>query len=326
MRERPKQAAAPTATWLRFRAVDARGRRRRSAARTCSSLPAPAYLHDSYASTALAETLDRSLDAALSRYTAGLSPMAQMAAFWDWASHLAFSPGKRAMLAEKGAKKWLRLANYAMRSALQVDGNAPCIEPLPQDRRFEHPAWRTPPFDLAWQAFLLQQQWWHNATTDVRGVTRQHERMVAFAARQFLDLLSPSNFAFTNPEILQRTLQEGGRNLLRGAGNLRRGLGPHAGRQAAGGRRRLRGRARCRRDSGQGGVPQPADRTDPVRADHCAGAARAGAVHPGVDQQVLHPRPLARELAGPLAGRTGLHGIHDLLAQSWSGRSRHDAG
>ncbi len=187
---------------------------------TSHAVPGPAFLRDSYASTALAETLDRSLDAALSRYTAGLSPMAQMAAFWDWASHLAFSPGKRAMLVEKGAKKWLRLANYAMRSALLVEDNAPCIEPLPQDRRFDHPAWRTPPFDLAWQSFLLQQQWWHNATSDVRGVTRQHQRMVAFAARQVLDLFSPSNFAFTNPEILQRTLEEGGRNLLRGAGNL----------------------------------------------------------------------------------------------------------
>ncbi len=183
-------------------------------------MPDQSYLRDSYASTALAETVDRSLDAALSRYTAGLSPMAQIAAYWDWASHLAFSPGKRAMLVEKAAKKWLRLASYAGRSALRIDGHAPCIEPLPQDRRFEHPAWRTMPFDLMWQAFLLQQQWWHNATTDVRGVTRQHERMVAFGARQFLDLLSPANFPFSNPEVLHRTLKEGGRNLLRGAGNF----------------------------------------------------------------------------------------------------------
>src|SRR5664279_4956160 len=60
--------------------------------------PDPSFLRDSYSSTAFAETMDRSLDAAIARYTTGLSPMAQMAAYWDWAAHLAFSPGKRLQL------------------------------------------------------------------------------------------------------------------------------------------------------------------------------------------------------------------------------------
>jgi len=54
----------------------------------------------------------------------------------------------------------------------------------------------------------------------VRGVTRQHEDVVAFAARQVLDMASPSNFVPTNPELLQRTLRMGGMNLVRGAQNL----------------------------------------------------------------------------------------------------------
>jgi polyhydroxyalkanoate synthase len=188
-----------------------------------SSVPPPpdaSFLRDSYASTAFAETIDRSLDAAIARYTTGLSPMAQMAAYWDWAAHLAFSPGKRMQLAEKAGKKWLRLVNHAMRRTWQLDGATPCIEPLPQDHRFDAPAWQAPPFDLVYQSFLLTQQWWHNATTGVRGVTQQHERMVAFGARQFLDMVSPSNFIATNPELLERTLREGGLNLVRGAANL----------------------------------------------------------------------------------------------------------
>ena len=179
----------------------------------------PSFLRDSFASTAFAETMDRSLNAAVARYSTGLSPMALVAAYWDWASHLAFAPGKRMQLAEKAVKKTLRLGNYAMRNAMRMDGTEPCIEPLPQDRRFVNDAWSKPPWNVIYQSFLLSQQWWHNATTGVRGVTRQHEKMIAFGARQFLDMVSPANFIQTNPEVLEHTVREGGTNLLRGALN-----------------------------------------------------------------------------------------------------------
>ncbi|MFO1324009.1 MAG: alpha/beta fold hydrolase [Burkholderiales bacterium] len=195
-------------------------RARPASAPAASPPPDPSFLRDSYAATAFADTLDRSLDAGIARYTTGLSPMAQMAAYWDWAAHLAFSPGKRMLLVEKAWKKWLRLAGYATRRAWRIGDGEPCIEPLPQDTRFSAPEWRSPPFDFYYQSLLLAQQWWHNATTGVRGVTRQHERMVAFGARQFLDMISPSNFILTNPLVLDRTVREGGRNLVRGAGHF----------------------------------------------------------------------------------------------------------
>jgi polyhydroxyalkanoate synthase len=182
--------------------------------------PDPSFLRDSFASTAMAETVDRSLNAAMARYSTGLSPMAQVAAYWDWASHLAFAPGKRMQLVEKAVKKSLRLGNYVTRRTLRMDGAAPCIEPLPQDRRFVNEAWHKPPFDVVYQTFLLWQQWWHNATTGVRGVTRQHEKMIAFGARQFLDMVSPANFIHTNPEVLDRTVRESGMNLVRGMFNF----------------------------------------------------------------------------------------------------------
>src|SRR6185437_12106504 len=59
-----------------------------------------------------------------------------------------------------------------------------------------------------------------NATSGLRGLSRQHENMVEFASRQVLDMVSPSNFLFTNPEVLSHTLRNGGANLLRGCQNF----------------------------------------------------------------------------------------------------------
>ncbi len=175
---------------------------------------------DPYAVTALADVTDRSLHAAIARFTAGLSPAALMQAYSDWATHLAASPGKRLLLMGKAARKSLRFGNYALRYAFEGPGTENCIEPLPQDRRFVAEEWRHWPFNFISQAFLLQQQWWHNATTGVRGVSKKHEDMVAFATRQILDMASPSNFPQLNPEILKRTVECGGLNLVQGLANF----------------------------------------------------------------------------------------------------------
>ncbi len=175
---------------------------------------------DSYAVTAVADIIDRSLHATIARFTLGLSPAALAKAYFDWATHLAVSPGKRLQLVDKAARKSVRFANYAFRSASQ-GGTAPyCIEPLPQDRRFDSAEWQKPPYNFMAQAFLLQQQWWHNATTGIRGVTKHHETMVEFVSRQILDMVSPSNFLATNPEVLRQTVSKGGMNLVSGLRNL----------------------------------------------------------------------------------------------------------
>ena len=153
---------------------------------------------DSYASTALGDVVDRSLNAAAAHFTAGLSPAALAEAYFDWATHLAAAPGKRIQLFEKAMKKAMRFALYAQAAGLP-QGAPPCIEPLPQDWRFKDEAWQRWPYNLIYQGFLLQQQWWHNATTGVRGVSRQHENVVTFTARQLLDTLSPSNFSADKP-------------------------------------------------------------------------------------------------------------------------------
>jgi poly[(R)-3-hydroxyalkanoate] polymerase subunit PhaC len=165
---------------------------------------------------ARAEVIDRLMHAWQARFTLSISPAALMVSFFDWGLHLANAPGKQAALVEKAVRKWVRFALYLSHHAQEPDC-APCIEPLPQDRRFTDPSWQEPPFAAIYQSFLLGQQWWYNATTGVRGVAPRHERAVEFVMRQILDVFSPSNFPLTNPEVLRQTIEEGGRNFLRGA-------------------------------------------------------------------------------------------------------------
>jgi len=175
---------------------------------------------DSYSMTALADVTDRSLHAATARFTGGLSPAALVAAYLDWATHLANAPGKRLALIDKAKRKALRFANYAYRYGIEGGKTECCIEPLPQDHRFVNEEWQKWPYNFIYQTFLLQQQWWHNATTGVRGVSKRHEEMVAFASRQILDMVAPSNFLLTNPEVLRQTIITGGLNLATGLQNF----------------------------------------------------------------------------------------------------------
>ncbi|VFU16344.1 Poly(3-hydroxyalkanoate) polymerase (plasmid) [Methylocella tundrae] len=168
----------------------------------------------------LSETLDKIVHSSLARLTAGLSPAAMAEAYSDWAIHLAFSPGKQAALAGKAARKWARLATNIQQSILSGGRCEACIEPLPQDRRFAAKEWQDYPYNAIYQNFLLQQQWWHNATTGIDGVSKQHERVVEFTSRQLLDVASPANFLATNPVALRRTLETGGINLFDGLRNF----------------------------------------------------------------------------------------------------------
>jgi polyhydroxyalkanoate synthase len=142
-----------------------------------------------------------------------------MAAYLDWAVHLANSPGKQGELFEKAIRKSVRFNSY-LGALLSGKADEPCIAPLPQDHRFSAAQWQKPPFSVYYQAFLLLQQWWHNATDGVEGVSDHHRDVVAFSTRQLLDVFSPANFPLTNPEVLEATIASGGINLVRGFQNL----------------------------------------------------------------------------------------------------------
>ncbi|SDI68179.1 PHA/PHB synthase family protein [Billgrantia gudaonensis] len=163
--------------------------------------------------------LDRAFKANLARLTAGISPAGLASVYFEWLAHLALSPGKQVELGEKALRKSLRLSQYAQRLA-RDPAAPPCIDPMAHDRRFAGEAWQQWPYNVIHQSFLLTQQWWHNATTEVEGLPPQRERVVNFVTRQLLDRCSPSNVPWLNPEVVAATLRTGGRNLVDGWQNF----------------------------------------------------------------------------------------------------------
>lgn len=164
------------------------------------------------------QALDRSLHAAVARLTFGVSPAALGTAWLDWLGHLIGAPGKQMELAAKASHKMMRLSHYAARWLANPNCEK-AIEPLSHDNRFAGEAWNAWPFNIMSQSFLLTQQWWHAAAIGVPGVSPHHQNVVSFVARQWLDMLSPSNSPLLNPEVLAKTVAESGENLRKGFAN-----------------------------------------------------------------------------------------------------------
>ncbi len=164
-------------------------------------------------------SIDRVIHAVEGRYTQGLSPASLTLAFMDWLIHTTHSPGKMGEMRENFLRKYSAFNLWSMRAAFDPELQ-PFITPLPGDRRFSDPAWKRFPYNVMAQGFLLQEQWWHYATTGIPGVSDHHESVVSFAARQWLDVLSPTNYPLTNPQVVEKAINSGGQSLLNGMQNL----------------------------------------------------------------------------------------------------------
>ncbi len=118
---------------------------------------------------------------------------------------------------------WWDFATLAQRAALRLVGAPaePVAEPEQGDRRFRHAGWdENPAFDVIKQAYLLTSRAWIDLVKDFEGLDERTQQKLAFSISQMADALSPSNFALTNPEVLQAMADTGGRNLIDGLENL----------------------------------------------------------------------------------------------------------
>ena len=115
------------------------------------------------------------------------------------------------------AMRYMELATYACSRAW----GKPVQQAAPSDSRFEDEAWRENlAFDLIKQTYLVAAQWLLEMTDGLEEISPETHKRVRFWTQQAVDAMSPSNFALTNPVVLQETLRTGGMSLARGMQNL----------------------------------------------------------------------------------------------------------
>jgi polyhydroxyalkanoate synthase len=169
-------------------------------------------------------SIDKALHLQLSRASMGLSPIALSLAFADWAMHLAVSPSRQALLGKLGMSlSWQAWVNTLQNDTDAGEHDTPVQE---NDHRFNDEAWKKWPFKAFKEGFKASDSWWQESAR-VDGVARHHQHVVNFFSRQWLDALSPSNWPLTNPEVLRKTRESLGQNLLQGHQNYLLDLKQH---------------------------------------------------------------------------------------------------
>ena len=180
--------------------------------------------------------------------------------YMDWLGHLMISPGKQLSVAKHAVDDAMRIFSsepsailpLTQRFAAPVSLFAPLPgfkppegatsqdKPAPMspaaastgageagssalqevDRRFADPSWQQWPYHACVKGFEWLYHLWEDATTGVPGVSPRHADMAKFSAQQWLEVVNPANYPWSNPEVAQTTLCEAGHNLVRGAKNL----------------------------------------------------------------------------------------------------------
>lgn len=143
------------------------------------------------------QALDNWIHEQLAQLNKGLSPFTLALSAMDWSLHMATSPGRQMALAQQAQNQW---HEWLTQQSLLTP---PAEKPTVTDHRFSDPAWAQWPYSAWRDAFLKASDWWQEAA-QVEGMSKHHQDWVSFMARQYLDMLSPSNSALTNPQVSQR--------------------------------------------------------------------------------------------------------------------------
>jgi polyhydroxyalkanoate synthase len=187
------------------------------------SLPNPADVAKSYAE--VAQRASRLLTQFMEKKAReGVAPpsdeLGVAKAFMDLSSRLLANPYK---LAQTQMNMMWDYFSLWQNSTLKMMGMPlhPVAAPDKSDKRFKDEDWEQHfLFDFMKQSYLITARHLHDTVCCVEGLDEQTQTKVNFFTRQYIDALSPSNFALTNPEVFRETVKSHGQNLVKGFNNL----------------------------------------------------------------------------------------------------------
>jgi len=149
-----------------------------------------------------------------------VDPLKLTQTFVDFTAKLLADPNR---LIQAQMELWQQYMKLWQVTAQRMMGHKvePLVEPAKGDKRFADPAWKDEVvFDYLKQSYLLTARWLQQTVKEVDGVDDKTAQKVDFYTRQFIDAMSPSNFAMTNPQVVKATVESKGENLLKGLQNL----------------------------------------------------------------------------------------------------------
>ncbi|WP_265530409.1 PHA/PHB synthase family protein [Sphingomicrobium marinum] len=145
------------------------------------------------------------------RPTLPFDPFAIAEASGKMAMSLAARPADLMAIQMNAAQQW---GEFWQKTLSNEPGEAP------RDRRFRGSDWQDDPFYRALRdAYLLASE----QMRDIVGLADGDEKaqaMSRFLLDQYLNAISPANYAITNPDVVQRTVETKGANLVGGFANF----------------------------------------------------------------------------------------------------------
>src|SRR5574343_1963814 len=142
-------------------------------------------------------------------------------AFVDLSSRLMANPYKLAQTQMNMMWDYFSLWQSSSMKMLVMPGAAPVAAPKKGDNRFKDEDWEQHfLFDFVKQSYLIAARHSHDIVSGTEGLDEATQNKVNFFTRQYIDALSPSNFALTNPEVFRETVKSHGQNLIKGLNNL----------------------------------------------------------------------------------------------------------
>ena len=141
-------------------------------------------------------------------------------AFFELTQQMLNNPAKMIEAQISLWQDYMELWQATTRKALGEESQ-PVVTPEQGDNRFKNEAWNDDGlFDFIKQSYLLTARWVQNTVHDVEGLDEKTAEKVDFYTRQYVDALAPTNFLMTNPQVLKKTFDSKGENIIKGLEHL----------------------------------------------------------------------------------------------------------